>query len=73
MHDAILIEAPLDAIERHVASATHEMQKASGWVLGHGRQCRADAEIVRWPDRYMDGRGANMWSFIQSRLGEEAA
>ena len=73
VHDAILIEAPLDAIDQHVARATHEMQKASGWVLGRGRQCRVDAEIVRWPDRYIDGRGADMWSFIQSRLGEEAA
>ena len=72
VHDAILIEAPLDAIDQHVARATYEMQKASGWVLGRGRQCRVDAEIVRWPDRYIDGRGADMWSFIKSRLGEEA-
>ena len=73
VHDAILIEAPLETIDQHVARATHEMQKASGWVLGRDRQCRVDAEIVRWPDRYIDGRGADMWSFIQSRLGEEAA
>ncbi|MDC0971294.1 DNA polymerase [Alphaproteobacteria bacterium] len=73
VHDAILIEAPLDEIDTHVALATSIMQKASEWVLGRGRQCRVDAEIVRWPDRYIDGRGTNMWSFIQSRLGEEAA
>ena len=73
MHDAILIEAPLNEIEDHVRLATSLMQRASEWVLGRGRQCRVDAEIVRWPDRCMDGRGANMWSFIQSRLGEEAA
>ena len=42
-------------------------------MLRIGRQCRVDAEIVRWPARYIDGRGADMWSFIQSRLGEEAA
>jgi len=73
VHDAILIEAPLNAIEDHVRHATSLMQKASEWVLGPGRQCRVDAEIVRWPARYIDGRGADMWSFIQSRLGEEAA
>jgi DNA polymerase-1 len=72
VHDAILIEAPLNEIEDHVRLATSLMQRASEWVLGRGRQCRVDAEIVRWPDRYMGGRGANMWSFIQSRLGEEA-
>ena len=53
--------------------ATSLMQRASEWVLGRGRQCRVDAEIVCWPDRYIDGRGANMWSFIQSHLGEEVA
>jgi hypothetical protein len=73
VHDAILIEAPLNSIDQHVAYATHLMWKASEWVLGPGRQCRVDAEIVRWPARYIDGRGADMWSFIQSRLGEEAA
>ena len=73
MHDAVLIEAPLGGIDTHVARATSIMQKASEWVLGRGRQCRVDAEIVRWPDCYIDGRGAKMWSFIQSHLGEEAA
>jgi len=73
VHDAILIEAPLEKIDTHVAQATSIMQMASEWVLGTGRQCRVDAKIVRWPDRYIDGRGANMWSFIQSRLGEEVA
>jgi len=71
VHDAILIEAPLEKVDTHVAQATSIMQKASEWVLGAGRQCRVDAKIVCWPDRYTDTRGANMWSFIQSRLGEE--
>jgi hypothetical protein len=71
VHDAILIEAPLNAIEDHVRHATSLMQKASEWVLGLGRQCRVDAEIVCCPDRYIDGRGTDMWSFIQSRLGKE--
>ena len=30
VHDANLIEAPLDAIDQHVERATHEMQKVSG-------------------------------------------
>ena len=73
VHDAILIEAPLEKIDQHVAHATSLMRKASEWVLGCGRQCHVDATIVRCPDRYMDGRGASMWSFIQSRLDKEAA
>ena len=73
VHDAILIEAPLEKIDQHVAHATSLMRKASEWVLGCGRQCHVDVTIVRCPDRYMDGRGASMWSFIQSRLDKEAA
>ena len=73
VHDAILIEAALNEIEDHVRRATSLMQRASEWVLGRGRQCRVDAKIVRWPDRYMDGRGADMWSFIRSRLGKEVS
>ena len=73
VHDAILIEAPLKEIEEHVARTTKVMQKASEWVLGHSRQCRVDAEIVRWPHRYLDERGAHMWLFIHYRLGTKAA
>ena len=58
---------------RFIAPLTFPTDKPSEWVLGPGRQCRVDAEIVRWLARYIDGRGADMWSFIQSRLGEEAA
>ena len=73
VHDAILIEAPLNSIDQHVACATRLMQKASEWVLGLGRQCRVDAEFERHPDHYIDGRGADKWSFIQSRRGEEVS
>ena len=53
--------------KRNIAVA--EKPKAVRTLL----QCRVDAAIVRCPDRYIDGRGGDMWSFIQSRLGEEAA
>ena len=49
VHDAILIEAPLEKIDQHVAHATSLMRKASEWVLGCGRQCHVDATTVRCP------------------------
>ena len=73
VHDAILIEASLEQIDDDVARSKALMQKASEWVLRGGRQCRVNADIVRWPDRYMDGRGTNMWSFIHSHLGQEVS
>ena len=37
------------------------------------KAAKSAAALSDRPDRYMDGRCADMWSFIQSRLGEEAA
>lgn len=72
VHDAILIEVPADGVDEYVKNAQKLMRKASAWVLGGGRECRVDADVVCWPDRYIDGRGAAMWAFIQSQLNPEA-
>ena len=46
------------------------MTEASEAVLGDGKICRVDAEIVRYPDRYMDENGHAMWSKIMHILKE---
>ena len=46
------------------------MAEASEAVLGDGKICRVDAEIVRHPDRYMDENGHAMWSKIMQILNE---
>ncbi len=61
VHDALLVEGPVDRIEDTVADAQAAMLEASRVVLD-GFELRADAEVVRWPDRYMDKRGEAMWS-----------
>ena len=53
VHDALLIEAPLDALEATVATTQECMRKASEVVLG-GFPLRSDAKVVRDPDRYQD-------------------
>jgi DNA polymerase-1 len=63
VHDAVLICAPLDRIEIDVERMKECMVRASAIVLG-GFQLRADASIVRHPDRYMDPRGAVMWARV---------
>ena len=45
------------------------MAEASRIVL-EGFELRTDVEIVRWPDRYMDGRGVRMWDTIMGILDE---
>lgn len=70
IHDALLIEAPRDDINGEVARLKSCMAEASEAVLGEGKICRIDAEIVRHPDRYMDENGQEMWDKIMRILNE---
>lgn len=70
IHDALLIEAPIDRIDEDVATLKQCMADASELVLGQGRVCRVDAEIIRYPDRYMDENGIAMWNQVMGILDE---
>ncbi len=68
VHDAVLIEAPLDQLDSAVASTQQLMARASEIVLG-GFRLRSDAKLVRYPDRYSDERGVEMWGAVMAELG----
>ena len=68
IHDALLIEAPGDQIDSEVARLKECMSEASEAVLGEGKVCRVDADIVRHPDRYMDEHGQQMWDQIMGLM-----
>ena len=70
IHDALLIEAPLDQIDSEVVRLKECMAEASEAVLGDGKICRVDADIVRYPDRYMDEHGQDMWDQIMVLLAQ---
>lgn len=70
IHDALLIEAPLDQIDSEVVRLKECMSEASEAVLGDGKVCRVDADIVRYPDRYMDEHGQEMWDQIMGLLAQ---
>ncbi len=72
VHDALLIEAPLETLDAQVATAQELMAQASEIVLG-GFRLRSDAKIVRYPDRYMDKRGVDMWAKVMKLAGEPLA
>ena len=69
VHDALLVEAPLDEIEDAVAATQEVMRQASECVLG-GFGLRSDVEIFRYPQRYMSSQGESMWSTLTELLGE---
>jgi hypothetical protein len=58
-----LICASLDRIEADVAGMREAMAEASRAVL-NGFELATDVKIVRWPDRYMDPRGVEMWNRV---------
>jgi hypothetical protein len=67
VHDALLVEAPLEDLDATVAKTKALMQEASRIVLG-GFELGSDVKEVRYPDRYMDKRGVVMWNKVMRLL-----
>jgi DNA polymerase-1 len=70
IHDALLIEAPIEQIDTEIVRLRECMAEASEAVLGDGKVCRVDAEIVRYPDRFKDEHGQDMWDKIMNLLAK---
>lgn len=68
VHDALLIEAPLSELDNAILK-TKELMAEAGKVVLNGFELRTDVDVVRYPDRYMDGRGGKMWDIITKLAG----
>ena len=71
VHDAILIEAPLEELDQTIAETQKLMGEASAIILD-GFSLRSDVEVVRYPERYMDERGVRMWNLVTEILAERS-
>jgi hypothetical protein len=71
IHDAVLICAPLDRLDADIAAMRAAMAEASRFVLA-GFELGTDVKIVRWPDRYTDPRGVEMWDRVCKLVAAEA-
>ncbi|MBX3421845.1 MAG: DNA polymerase I [Pirellulaceae bacterium] len=69
IHDAVLIEGPTDSIGDVVRTAQACMREASAIVLG-GFELQTDAEVINFPNRFEDERGAEMWALVTGILAE---
>ncbi|MDB4409323.1 DNA polymerase [Gammaproteobacteria bacterium] len=69
IHDAILIEAPLNELPNTINRTQALMAEASRVVLS-GFELRTDADVIRYPDRYEDGRGQVMWRTVADILSD---
>ena len=70
VHDAVLLESPLETLHRDVENLREIMTEAGRIVLD-GYPVRTDAEIVHAPDRYMDKRGVEMWEMVVGLLARK--
>ena len=63
IHDAVLIEAPLDELDEVISKAQVIMADVSDYILS-GFRLSSDVDVVKYPERYSDERGAHLWETI---------
>ena len=68
IHDAVLVEAPLDSLDETVAMTQEAMVEASRIVL-NGFALRSEAKLVVHPNRYEDEKDAAMWNLVWEVVG----
>jgi hypothetical protein len=72
VHDAVLIEAPVEELDAVVAECQDILTQASGIIL-NGFRLRTEVQEVRYPDRLMDPRGKRVWGWLCEKLGSPDA
>ena len=74
VHDAVLLESAEDQIEADVALMREIMRRASRVILNPTAdgtfELRTDVKIIRYPDRFTDSRGAELWETVLKLLAE---
>lgn len=70
LHDALLIEAPLEVLDETVRRTQAHMAEASRIVLD-GFQLTTEVKVVRAPHRWSDLRGSAVWQAVEQALEEE--
>jgi hypothetical protein len=72
VHDAVMIESPTDRIEADVALMRELMRRASRIVLNAEPdgpyELRTKDTVIRFPDRYSDKRGEQIWQEVLKLL-----
>jgi DNA polymerase I len=68
VHDACLIAAPLSDLKKDIAKMVAAMEEASRIVLdGHHAIVEVD-KVIKYPARYVDARGVDMWARLMVAL-----
>jgi hypothetical protein len=68
VHDAVLVECPLDDLARTLERVPQIMREAAKAVLGH--EIPVDHAVILPGEHYYDQRGAKMYNQVMGILGE---
>jgi DNA polymerase I len=69
VHDALMVEAPVENIEDASSALDRCMRDASSVVL-RGYELRTDEQIIRPGGRFYDKRGETMWTTVNRLLAK---
>jgi len=69
VHDAVLIESPLETLAQDATRMAKYMRQASADVL-QGFELRTEVKYFRAPERYSDKRGKAMWETVNALLAQ---
>jgi DNA polymerase I len=69
LHDAFLIEAPLNELDEAIQVTRSAMEEASQQVL-NGFRLKTESQVFRHPDRFRDPRGDEMWAVVMNLLNQ---
>lgn len=72
IHDALLLEAPLERLDEDIFRLRSIMVKASEMVM-KTLACRVDVDVVSYPQRYRDDGGGEMWDRVIGLLPSTCA
>ena len=74
IHDAVLCEAVEEKAVETATRVKQVMEEAGRIVLGARTILRADVEIIRYPERWLDRqRGGAMWDKIMGAINRLSA
>jgi DNA polymerase family A len=72
VHDAVLVEAPLEELDKTLAATQQIMGDVSEVVLGDGYRIPTDFTVTRYPDVYVDEDAGDLYAVVM-RAAREAA
>jgi DNA polymerase I-like protein with 3'-5' exonuclease and polymerase domains len=69
VHDALMVEAPIDRAEEMSAALDRVMRDAAAFVL-RGYELPTDEQMIRPGQRYYDERGEAMWNVVNKLVAK---